>query len=63
MASLMAQMVKNLLCNAGYPDSVTGLGRFLGEGNGNPLQDSCLGNSMDRGDWWVTVHGAAKSQT
>ena len=63
MASLMAQMIKNQLRNAGYPDSITGLGRSLGEGNGNPLQASCLGNPMDRGDWWVTVHGAAKSQT
>ena len=43
--------------NAG---SVPGLGRSRGEGNGNPLQYSCLGNSMDRGAWWVTVHGAAK---
>ena len=34
-----------------------------GEGNGNPLQCSCLGNPMDRGAWWATVHGVAKSQT
>ena len=34
-----------------------------GEGNGNPLQDSCLGNPMDRGEWWATVHGVSKSQT
>ena len=34
-----------------------------GEGNGNLLQDSCLGNPMDRGSWWATVHGVAKSQT
>ena len=34
-----------------------------GEGNGNPLQYSCLGNPMDRGDWWAAVHGMAKSQT
>jgi len=46
-------------CNAGDP----GLGRSLGEGNGNPLQYSCLKNPMDRGAWWVTVHGVAKSQT
>ena len=38
-----------------------GLGRFPGEGNGNPLQYSCLENSMDRGDWWATDHGVAKS--
>ena len=36
-------------------------GRFPGEGNGNPLQDSYLGNPMDRGDWQATVHGVAKS--
>ena len=34
-----------------------------GEGNGNPLRYSCLGNPMDRGTWWATVHGVAKSQT
>ena len=40
-----------------------GLGRSPGGGNGNPLQYSCLENSMDRGVWWITVHGVAKSQT
>ena len=35
-------------------------GRSPGEGNGNPLQYSCLGNPMDRGDWWATVHGVTK---
>ena len=40
-----------------------GLGRFPGEGNGNPLQYSCLEISMDRGDWWATVNGVQKSQT
>ena len=39
------------------------LGRFPGEGNGNPLQYACLENSMDRGTWWATVDGVAKSQT
>ena len=34
-----------------------------GEGNGNPLQYSCLGNPLDRGTWWATVHGVSKSQT
>ena len=43
--------------------SVPGLGRSPGEGNRNPLQYSCLENSMDRGTWWATVHGVAKSQT
>ena len=43
--------------------SIPGLGRFPGEGNGSPLQYSCLENLMDRGAWWATVHGVAKSQT
>ena len=43
--------------------SIPGEGRSPEVGNGNPLQDSHLGNSMDRGAWLVTVHGAAKSQT
>ena len=42
---------------------IPGLGRSLGEGNGNPLQYSCLENSMDGGAWWATFHGVAKSQT
>ena len=42
--------------------SVGDLGSIPGEGNGNPLQYSCLKNSMDRGAWWATVHGVAKSQ-
>ena len=41
--------------------SIPGSGRSPGGGNGNPLQYSCLENPMDRGAWWVTVHGAAKS--
>ena len=45
------------------PGSVYGLGRSLGEGNGNPLQYSCLDNPMDRGTWWAIVHGVRKSQT
>ena len=43
--------------------SIPGSGRSPGEGNGNPLQYSCLENPMDRGAWWATVHGVAKSQT
>ena len=43
--------------------SVPGSGRSPGEGNGNPLQYSCLENPLDRGAWWATVHGVAKSQT
>ena len=38
------------------PGSIPGLGRFPGEGNGNPLQYSCLGNPMKRGAWWATTH-------
>ena len=53
-------MVKNLPVNAGDMDSVSGLGRSPGKGNGNPLQYSCLGNSVGRGAWWVTVHGLAR---
>ena len=56
-------MVRNLPNNAGDTGSVPGLGRFPGEGNGNPLQYTCLENSMDRGAWWATVHGVSKNQT
>ena len=49
--------------NAGDPGSIPGLGRSPGEGNGNPLQYSCLENPMDRGAWWATVHGVTKSRT
>ena len=48
-------MVKNLPANAGHAGSIPGLGRSPGEGNGNPLQCSCLGNPMDRGAWQATV--------
>ena len=61
-ASPVAQLVKNLPANAGDVrdmGSIPGLGRSLGEGNSNPLQYSCLENSMDRGAWWATVHGVA----
>ena len=44
--------------NAGDPGSVPGSGRSPGEGNGNPLQYSCLENPMDRGGWWAIVHGS-----
>jgi len=44
-------------CNAGDPGSIPRLGRSPGEGNGNPLQYSCLENSMDGGAWWATVPG------
>ena len=50
-------------CNAGDLGSIPGSGRSPGEGNGNPLQYSCLENPMDGEAWWATVHGVAKSQT
>ena len=56
---------KKLLANAGDirdVGSIPGLGRSPGEGNGKPLQYSCLENPMDRGAWWAIVHGVAKSQ-
>ena len=59
-------MVKNLPANAGDAGglcSVPGSGRSPGVGNSNPLQDSCLENSMDRGVWRATVHGVKKSKT
>ena len=54
---------KESVCNAGDPASIPGLGRSSGEGNGNPLQYSCLKNSMDRGAWQATVHRVAKLDT
>ena len=50
-------------CNAGDPGSIPGSGRSPGEGNGYPLQYSCLENSVERGTWLATVHGVAKSWT
>ena len=47
-------------CNTGDPGLIPGLGRYPGERNGNPLQDSCLENPMDRGAWRATVHGVAR---
>ena len=47
----------------GDPGLIPGLERSPGEGHGNPLQYSCLENSMDRGAWWATDHGIAKSWT
>ena len=53
-------VVKNLPANAGDVNSIPGLGRSPGEGNGNPLQYSCLENPMDRGAWWATVQGSQR---
>ena len=55
-------VVKNLPANAGEMGSIPESGRSPGGGNGNPFQDSCLENSMDREAWKATVHGVAKSQ-
>ena len=54
---------KEFVCNATDPGSIPGSRRSPGEGNGNPLQYSCLGNPMDRGARWATVHGVAMSRT
>ena len=54
---------KQSACNVGDPGSIPGLGRFPGEGNGNPLQHSCLENSMDTGAWRATVCRIAESDT
>ena len=59
-------MVRNPPANAGDASNVgliAGSGRSPGEGNGNPLQYSCLEYPMDRGAWWATVHRMAKSDT
>ena len=55
--------VENLLANAGDLGLIPGSGRSPREGTGNPLQYSCLGNPMDRGAWWGTVHRVTKSGT
>ena len=54
---------KESVCNAGDLGWISTLGRSLGEGNGNPLQYSCLDSPMDGGAWQATVHGVAKSWT
>ena len=54
---------KESACNVGDPGSIPALGRSPGEENGNPLQYTCLENSMNRGAWQATVHGVAKSRT
>ena len=62
----MMLLVKNLPANARDTRNtglIPGSERSPGEGNGNPLQYSCLENSMDRGDWQAIVYGVAKSQT
>ena len=60
LPSLEAQIIKKLPASAGDLSSIPGSGRCPGGGNGNPLQYSCLGNLLDRGAWWATVHGVTK---
>ena len=55
------QSCEESACNSGDSGSMAGLGRSPGEGKGNLLQCSCLGNPMDRGAWWATVHGVTES--
>ena len=62
-ASLVTQMVKNLPAMQGDLSVIPGSGRSPREGNGNPLQCSCLENPLDRGAWRAAVHGVANSQT
>ena len=66
LASQVVLVVKNLPASAGGArdvGSIPGSGRYPGERNGNPFQYFCLENPMDRGPWWATVHGVAKSPT
>ena len=51
---------KESTCNAGDTDLISGSGISIGEGNGNPLQYSCLENRMDTGGWWATIHGVTR---
>ena len=60
---LSGSVSRESVCNARDPGSIPGLGRSPREGNGNPLQYSCLENYTDRGAWWLIVHGVAKNQT
>ena len=65
-ASQVALVIKNLPASAGDArdsSAIPGSGKSPGVGNGTPFQYSCLENFMDRGAWWATVHGVAKSQT
>ena len=62
LTSLVAQMVKASAYSAGDPGSILGSERSPGEGNGNPLQYSCLENPLDRGAWEATVHGITESE-
>ena len=63
VTSLVAQTVKVSAYNGGHPGSIPGSERSSGEGNGTPLQYSCLENPMDREAWWAAVHGVTKGRT
>ena len=63
LGGFLVAQVKAPVCNVGDPSSIPGSGRSPREGNGNPLQYSCLENSTDGGAWKVTVRGAAKNRT
>ena len=65
LLGLLAEIAdgKASVYDVGDSGSIPGLGRFLGGGNGNPLQYSCLENPMNQGAWQATVHGVTKSQT
>ena len=54
---------KESVCNLGEPGLISGAGRYPGEVNGNPLQYSCLEDSMARGTWWATAHGVTENWT
>ena len=60
---MYSYLLKESVCNAEDPSLIPRSGRSPGEGNGNPLQYSCLENPMDRGAWWAIVQGIAKSRT
>ena len=62
MGFLAGSAVKNLPVNAGDTGLIPGSGISSGEGDGNPLQYSCLENPMDRGAWWTRVHVVAKNR-
>ena len=55
--------IPETIYNVGDADSIPESGRSPGKGNGSPLQYSCLGDPMDRGAWWATVHGGHKRET
>ena len=61
LATMEAQILKKLACNAGDAGSIPGSGRAPGEGNGYIPQYSCLENSMNRGAWWAIIHGVTES--